>query len=171
MRKKTIPAFFISAMLFSPLVSIAHTQGRSFEQDVGNFLVDIAYDPPTPIAGDQTYFDFDLYEHQPAGDAQYDDVWVRIEQGKTTIFATGIAHMAAGSTGVVYTFPSAGVYTVSARYEKGDTTLAEVSFPVAVSPREARGGPSRLYYGLTFILGLVACPIIVFVFKKYRKKI
>ncbi|MEI6863806.1 MAG: hypothetical protein WCK46_00325 [Candidatus Adlerbacteria bacterium] len=124
-------------LLLVPLGVFAHTTGKSVEQTVGKYLLDVGYNPDPVVAGDSTYFDFKIYQNGPTpGDAPYRNVWVRIYQDNVTLFAAGIAHMETGPTGLVYTFAAPGVYSVSVRYETADDTLGEATFQIPVAAGE-----------------------------------
>ncbi len=154
-----------------PLAVSAHNTGRSFEKQIGNYLVDIGYNVETEIvAGEPVYFDYELYQREPApGDAAYSDVWVRISQASTTLFATGIAHMTSGQTGMMYTFDRPGTYTMSVRYERGDTTLAETSFPLEVAPG-GPASPSVPYPTLLIGAVILLCGTVFLLYKQRRAR-
>ncbi len=150
-------------------ISFAHTTGKTIEKNVGKYLIDVGYNPDPVVAGDSTYFDFKIYQREPApGDAPYRNVWVRIFQDKTTLFATGIAHMETGATGMVYTFANPGVYSVSVRYETADETLGEVTFQVPVEASEEDMHASWLHYVVVAAGGFCLCAIVVLGWQKRK---
>ncbi|MCX6819745.1 MAG: hypothetical protein NT019_00425 [Candidatus Adlerbacteria bacterium] len=140
------------SLLLIPYAAFAHTTGKSVEQIVGKYLLDVGYSPDPVVAGDSTYFDFKIYQNGPTpGDAPYRNVWVRIYQDNGTLFAAGIAHMDAGPTGLVYTFAAPGVYSVSVRYETADDTLGEATFQIPVA-----AGDTTKYVWFWYVVSGVA---------------
>lgn len=124
----------ISLCSFSLFVStvLAHGDGASFEKEVGNYSIDIGYDPENPEAGEPARFDFKLFDKSSGAVVAFSDVWVRIEKEKNTVFATGIHNPEFGKAGLLYSFPEAGTYTIFARFENGDKTIVETSFDLDV---------------------------------------
>ncbi len=166
---KTFRALCIYTALCVPLILSAHGTGRSVEKQVGDYLLDIGYNTETIVTSKPVYFDFKLYQRGPSpGSAPFDDVWVRVAEGTTTLFASGIAYMSSGETGMIYTFDRAGTYTMSVRYERGETALAETTFALDVVP-ETTTSSSFLY--LKLLIGAVlACGAILLAYKHIRAR-
>jgi len=127
--------------LVAPFFAYAHGTGESLEAEVGEYLIDIGYDPPTIESDDPVVFDFIL--KQGEAEAEFDSVWVRIySKEREVVFAGGLDRGEAGRTVLTYAFPRGGEYSLSARFQKNGAALAEQEFPIAVvSPRES--GVSR----------------------------
>ena len=165
MIKLLTPIFLLLALV--PFFVYAHDGGRSLERQVGNYLIDIGYTPEELIAGKSAYFDFKLYEKGSSpGSADYTQVWVRIEKDGETVFASGIANMNVGTVGMVYAFADGGEYTISARYEKGETVIVETAFALEVAD-EQKGVSFGVREVGTFVLGAV---LIAGVFVVYRRR-
>lgn len=144
----------------------AHESGRSVEVDAGLYLIDVGLPDPV-VAGQQTYLDFKLWQKNPADAADYTDVWVRIMKGDTLLLATGVAHLSVGSTGLLYTFPEAGAYQVSVRFEKGADSLAETEFSVKAQEGEpGQTDSGRLFAAALGFVGGVAVLSAVLYLKK-----
>lgn len=112
--------------------SLAHVTGSSWEQVYGDYKVDVGYDPTTFTVGEPQRLDFNVVKEQGGEDVPFADVWVRIAQGNKTVFASGIHKPSLGKTGMTFTFPEAGEYLLSARFEGPSGTVVESSFPVTV---------------------------------------
>jgi len=121
-----------------PTLVSAHGDGASFETIVGDYLVDIGYEPELPTSGERLVLDFSLREQD--AEAPFDRVWVRIEQYGKTVLAGGIGHAPIGPTTLTMTPAREGELKVYARYEQSQKTLAEVSFPIAVAPASENEG-------------------------------
>lgn len=113
-------------------VAFGHATGSSWEQVYGDYKVDVGYDPTTFTVGEPQRLDFNVVKEQGGEDVQFADVWVRISQGNKTVFASGIHKPSLGKTGMTFTFPEAGDYMLSARFEGSSGTVVESSFPVTV---------------------------------------
>jgi hypothetical protein len=147
----------ISMALFLPLFSFAHTSGASHEEIVGEYKVDIGYDPVIPQGGDRLVFDFGTFTRADMPE-DFDYVWVRIEDATRTVLAMGITRAEFGPTSLLYALPDdmEGEITVHARYQKSEKVLAEVKFPIAVERSlESKKEDQRLLIvgALIFLLG------------------
>lgn len=122
-------------ILAVPFLVSAHGTGASFEQDAGTYRVDIGYEPEELRAGDTLLLNFNLLtsEGRPAN---FSSVWVRIEEGSESILATGVAKPAVGPATLLLTLPTSAEFTLHVRFERGETVLAEASFPFTVAPGE-----------------------------------
>lgn len=120
-----------------PHVLFAHNSGASLEKSVPPYIVDIGYDPVSPVAGDRLLFDFTLVDTASTS-IPFDYVWVRIEKEKRTILATGIAKAAYGPTSLLYAIPEdlSGELQLFVRYQRGDESLAEADFIMSIAPKE-----------------------------------
>ncbi len=126
---------FLAVMLSVPpwTVARAHQTGLSWENIVGNYKLDIGYDPVQIQAGEPQRFDFDIFQMpQGTNEGSFTDVWVRISEGQNTIFASGIHRMEFGKPGMIITFPKAGNYQLYVRFENSAGSLAEETLPVTV---------------------------------------
>ena len=137
---------FILATLFGflsvPTLTLAHSTGASFEKDVGLYRVDIGYDSEQIVGGDRVVFDFNLgLADAPETNADYDYVWVRLQNGDKTLLATAISKADVGATTLLYTLPqdARGELTLSARFQKGSAVLAESDFSLPVTSYEDEG--------------------------------
>jgi hypothetical protein len=125
-------------ILSHPISSSAHVTGAFFEKEVGNFIVDIGYDPEIIVARESSAFSFDLLDKTNRDPQEFTSIWVKIDKGEQTTLATGIARQSLGITTLLYTFPEAGEYELNVRYQSGDDSIAEASFPIVVE--EGEGG-------------------------------
>jgi hypothetical protein len=78
---------------------------------------------------------------------------VRITAGARTVFAGGIHNPKLGGSGMVYTFPKAGEYALSVRFQNNDDIVAEAEFPLTVEQNPNNAGSS----------GGVSIPVLVLI--------
>lgn len=119
--------------LMAPLLLFAHSMGVSHEETIGEYYVDIGYDPEVLRAGERVVFDFGTLTKKTAP-VDFDYVWVRLMSDEKTVFASGIARAAYGPTSLLYTVPreTQSELRVVARYQLGDDALAETTFSLPV---------------------------------------
>lgn len=142
-------------LLLSPEVLFAHNSGASLEKSVPPYIVDIGYDPVSPVAGDRLLFDFTLVDTASTS-IPFDYVWVRIEKDKRTILATGISKAEYGPTSLLFAIPDdlSGELKLFARYQRDDEALAEADFAMTIAPKET---PVTAYVplGVTAVIGCI----------------
>lgn len=146
-------AFASLFLLFLAGVARAHVVGQSYEEQVGDYTVDIGYDPGAALPGGRLLLDFKLRDTVSGVEVPFDDVWVRVEQDKQTLLATGVMQPELGPTTAIIMAPPLGSsLVVSARYEKGGTPLAEASFSI---PYDPAAKSASLFNPLSLALGAV----------------
>ncbi len=142
-------------LISTPIAVGAHGAGAFFETEVGNYILDIGFSSPAPQTDESVIFDFQLRNSGTTlisgSDAAYTDVWVRIEGENGTVFASGIHNAEFGGPRMSYVFPKEGTYTISARYEHGNDTLAETSFPMTVVPAPGTFFWERIPHGELYL--------------------
>lgn len=138
-------ALVLFTLFLLPSTAAGHALGSSFEQVVGEHLVDVGYTPENFSEGASALFEFELWEYDESLSYEelrpiaYDDVWVRITKGNKTMFASGIYNAEFGGARMTYVFPEPGEYELSVRYEQDLNGIAEATFPLSVAPREGSG--------------------------------
>ena len=136
----------------------AHATGRSYEEVKDGFKVDIGY-PDVASAGDSSWLDFSIAPVAPneKKDDIYTDVWVIVKQDKRLLFAGDVHKPVFGQTGFTYLFPDAGVYTISARFQKDSEAVVQLEFPleVAASSETKKGTSGRVTDMLFAVMGMV----------------
>ncbi len=143
---RIVLGMMLVALSVGPSLATAHTLGASLEQAAGDYWIDIGYDPSQVTAGDRMIFDFNLAEAAATSTSvSYDYVWVRLYGDDRTLLATGVHRADIGPTTLLYTVPrdAEGDLTLSVRYQKDNTTLAESDFTLSVAPLE----DSKLLFG------------------------
>lgn len=131
---------------------LAHTSGQSVERDVGNYIVDIGFDEMLE-AGKAARFDLNLWDTQKIEQIKYDRIWVRIAPSEGIVLATYITAPSFGLAGMSYSFPRAGEYEITVRFERGDTPLAEVIFPVTVGGHDIKITSYAIVGAISLIIG------------------
>lgn len=145
----------------------AHGTGTSFEEQIGNYLVDVGYTPRNVVSNETMRFDFSLIDTREDGPiVSFSDVWVRIEKDGTTFFAGGVHKPVFGPTGVTYIFPEAGVYTVNFRFQNDGEKIVESTFPIEVLPDPTAKDNSLPIFVFGLILGLFVGVSGMFILKR-----
>ncbi len=158
MRSLYVPFVLCVVSILFPVLTFSHGSGASFEQSVGEYTIDIGYEPAEPQAGERIVFDLGrlLVGEE---EADFDYVWVRLEQERESLLAAGIVKADVGPTSLLYQIPAdmSGEMTVHVRYQKGEEMLADTSFPLEVATsNEPLEGRLLLVGGTALILGVVA---------------
>lgn len=132
---------FVIVLLFcliGPSVA-AHSLGVSLERTVGEYWIDIGYEPSQPFGGDRMVFDFNLADAAATSTTvEFDYVWVRLQSSEGTLLASGIHRAPIGPTTLLIMLPkdTKGDMHLSVRFQKDDDTLAESEFTIPVTPYE-----------------------------------
>ncbi|MCP6719991.1 MAG: hypothetical protein KJI72_01515 [Patescibacteria group bacterium] len=166
-----IISLFLGA-LFSPTIPVrAHGVGESLEKVVGEYLVDIGYDAFELRAKESVRFDFSLWTSDQSEEIPFTDIWLRISQNNKAVLAGGIQNPRFGKAGVTYAFPEKGEYTLFVRFQNGDESLVETSFPLAVEEgNESASNTSPVSKELLIGVGvgLVIGSLITFLLRRVR---
>lgn len=152
--------------------AVAHTSGASIEQTVDGYLIDVGYSPEEPLSGDQTRFDFLLYDAETGEEVPFTDIWFRIENGKQLLFAGGLAKAEFGTTGMTFSFPSAGSYTGFVRFSNEEGAVVETSFTLQVQQGDASNGGafSLVALGIGILAGVTLALVGVALVRRMRQK-
>lgn len=175
-RTKQLTLVLVLAALMPSLV-YAHGLGASFEQQSGEYLIDVGYEPEFPEAERQARFDFELWrfeEEQVAYSDRtpipYSHVWVRILKERMTIFASGIHRQDIGPTTLLYMFPSEGEYTLIVSYRGEGGEVASAEFAITVNPADQSfiQGDDILPALVGAVLGLALVGIYVSIRRRHK---
>lgn len=131
----------------------AHEFGESFEGQDGDVFIDIGYSVENITDDTSVVFDFEILDSEE-NMIPFSDVWVRITQEKSTVFASGIYNARLGGALMTYKFPESGEYELSARFQDDGKSIAEGTFPVVVERGASRSvGSGRVVYAALGLLG------------------
>jgi hypothetical protein len=153
----------------------AHSSGRSFEKEVGVYLIDIGYADLALTAEKRTYFDFYLFHNddpptwQPV-DITAVEVMFRLKEEE--VIADTIEVSPIEFAGNFYTVPEAGMYDLNVRFMSGTTLLAEATFPVEadVPPSMfSRYGKILYLWGSAALMVIVSSAAIISFFRDRRR--
>lgn len=138
----------------------AHGSSTSWEVPVGQYVVDVGYEPEEFVAGQSTRFDFNLKQgsDEEALPAPFAEVWVRLKGVDATYLATGVRKQELGPTTLLYTFGKPGPYTLEVSFrDEGGKEVAATSLPISVADGDKGGTQSSwfVYSMLGAILGVV----------------
>lgn len=154
--------------IFSAFSVYAHVSGQSVEKAVGEYIVDIGFDEVLE-AGKASRFDFNLWDKEKIEQIRFDRIWLRVAPKEGITLATYITTPSFGLAGMSYSFPEAGDYEITARFERGEGTLAEISFPVSVSDSEFL--EELTGYGITAGAGIILGVIFMFFMRRKLRKV
>jgi len=161
-------------LLFSIYINLeAHGTGASYEETVGEYTVDIGYDPEIVESRSVTRLDFGIVEKESGRGAEFTDVWLRITKDNVVFFAGGIDNATLGGARVTYNFPEPGVYIISARYQNSGDALAELEFELAVLGEKSDGSSIEvvsLNTGIGLLLGLFIGSTLLFVRRSKKRE-
>lgn len=155
----------LSLYLFlGPITQVkAHLFGASLERVVDTYFIDIGHSEEQLEVGDSVRFDFNLYQADNQTEAvPFTDIWVRISQGNTSVFAGNLHTPLLGKTGMTLQFPEPGEYQLLARFHDTDQTLVETTFDISVDP--APVGPVLKLMQNPVVLGLLVVGGLAFSF-------
>lgn len=149
-----IGTVLILGAMCMPLLAGAHGTGPSFEQTVGEYIVDVGYEPEALSGGDVLLLNLGLLHAADRTSADFSSVWVRLKSGERTLLATGVHAPTEGPTTVLFEVPKDLLtLTVSVRYEKNDQTLTETSFDVPVQS-DTPASPGVWYGAVGMLVGI-----------------
>lgn len=139
-----------------------HDGGASIEQVVDGYLIDIGYSPETPTAGEQTRFDFAVYNSDTQEEVDFTDIWVRIlDEEDNLLFAGGLNKAEFGLTGLTYLFSYPGSYEIFVRFSDGSTSVVETTASVEVSKSDEE---FSFKFGVSEVVAFVAGIVVALVF-------
>lgn len=175
----TLRISFVSVLVLLVLGVVqsahAHALGASFEAQVGEYLVDIGYDPDPPVAEDTLLLDLNLWREQNVSSADFDSAWVRLEQGGKTILATGVARPEFGPMTVLLKLPSEpGEAKLHVRFERKATTdwvVADTSFDFVIAPSPEAPHPPIVWGIVGFVVAACAMLAVWYFGPSQRKRI
>ena len=130
--------YVLLVLLVLPSTTRGHSEGASWSEKVGEYTVDVGYEPASIKSSMPARFDFALWKDDEATgmQADYDHVWVRIIYDKETFLATGIARQEVGPTTLLYTFDASGSYSLETSFrDKEGNDIAVANFPITVAGR------------------------------------
>lgn len=164
LRRIALVALVVAAV---PLALSAHGTGASIEREVGEYVIDIEYDPAEPVAGDTVRLNLDLYKRDGVT-APFDRVWLRIGREDEIIFAGGIARALFGGNDATVRVTEAGPHALTVRFEKEGEPIAELETEIAVAPGE--DAPMDLPWWASVLIGLGALFTGVFLGRRFERK-
>ena len=158
--------FLITLLFLTSTLVFGHGFGVSYEEDVDGYFVDIGYDPEVITTESRVRLEFDITNKETQEINEYSDLWLRINQDKKTVFAGGINKPEFGAAGILYTFPEAGLYEVSVRFQDDGEKLTEVSFPLDVNSVAEATSTSTLL--MTGFIGLFLGGLLTFILMRRK---
>ena len=151
-----------------PLTLGAHSSGASFEEQKGEYTIDIGYDPVDPVAGDRLVLDFELWDGDKADEVPFTRAWVRIERDKKIVLATGVGKASVGPTTLLFVLPEPGDYSLMVRYENTDGPIVEHVFPLTVREVESESGTQRQYMIAALLGGVIVFGVLLWIIVRRR---
>jgi len=148
-------AIVVTALFIGNAIVHAHGTGASFEKQTEGGLVDIGYNVESFSENESTVFEYGLRAESGGDVLSFTDVWVRITDDSSTVFATGVHNARLGGALMTYKFPHAGEYELSVRFQNDGENIAEASFPLTVASGEGSEKDILVYVFIGFLLGAV----------------
>ncbi len=158
-RHRGLLALCALVLLTASPAAEAHLVGKSFEKQVGEYLVDVGYDMFELQPNQKTIFNFALVQNAGKPNWEYapfNKIFVSFRQSDREIFGKTITLSEPIPAYAPFTFPSAGDYTLAVRFQKDDRLLAETTFPVPVG-----SGFSVEMLGFQLLLALNAAGLVI----------
>jgi hypothetical protein len=170
--QKSHSLFFAGLLLALTLIrpAAAHTGGFTYEATVNNHFVDIGSSELEFIPNDLSLFEYNIYSNtDPNNLADFDNVYITVGDESAVLLSTFVHRPQGMLTVLSYSFPKPGKYEMTARFQKGPTTLAEVSFPIEVGEDEAVTAAAK-WIKIGIIIVSVALVIVATLIKIKRKQ-
>ncbi|MEK7464152.1 MAG: hypothetical protein AAB617_00010 [Patescibacteria group bacterium] len=164
--------FLTALSLTLVTTSYGHGGGQTIEQSVGDYIIEVDYNSLSPEIRAQTSIRFDvgISNKDETETPGFTDVWVTIAPNNSfdTVFAGDINKLEFGGTGFTFTFPKAGDYKLTARFQKnGKSFHEEASFPLTVVEEEVGDSPDNRYGSVVeIVIGVIIGLAIGFFLKK-----
>lgn len=174
-----IITFLTLAISTSGLV-YAHGGGGGQDKVVGNYLIDMGYNPEEPAAGQNTQFTLSLLNNETKEIFDFENVWVRISKGNEVLFASTLERIELDIASFLYTFTEPGAYETTVRFQKFNAdvpeeirlaeTIVETDFNVVVAG-DVAARKSRVSKDLIagFIVGAILGIIISLILRRKVK--
>jgi len=160
-------AFFFLCSLFFVPVSFAHTDGLSFEREIGDVLIDIGFGKVMPTVGSAPTYSFDLFNVADANAYAFEpfhSVHVRIFKGRTELLNRTVENNGVKVPFLSFQYKEAGDYSMSVKYERKGKDTVDASFGYRVL--EAPAGTGNAPSGATvMILGIIAAAILFLLYR------
>lgn len=159
-----------SIIILFALTNLAsgHGFGQSLEKAIDNYIIDVGIDALDLVAGEPTRFDFVLWD-KDRNPVDFTDVWVRIAPADRGIVFAGNLHQPEfAAAGMTYSFPKAGDYELTVRFQNKEDSITETSFPLKVGAGASDSSvPWRNWLTGAFI-GFIVGATVVWLLKKKR---
>jgi hypothetical protein len=155
-------------MILGASSSLAHMSGGADKQ-VGDYLIDLGYDPNPLFAGYPSTFSIGLINATLMTPIEVEKIWVRISTPERVVYA-GTHLPENGFAPFSLILPEGGNYTMSVRfYEEGQIkSVASADFSIDV-----KGAPSKgmvgAYVGVFLVIGMIVAGIIGYIVGVARK--
>lgn len=149
--------FFLCSLLWIP-ATYAHTDGLSFEREVGNVLIDIGFGKDMPVVGSTLTYSFDLFDVADSNAYAFEPfskVHVRIFNGRTELLNRTLDNDGVDVPFLSFNYKEAGDYSMSVVYERKGKEPIDATFGYRVT----EPAPATVSHGkvgqVTGILGSV----------------
>ena len=155
--------FFIIAgfMLFGAVHVFAHGDVTMQQKKVGDYVVEFEYQEKNILAGIPAQYIFYLLNEKTQETVPLDSMFVRFTDSENKLVLAGKLKTTEGMSGtgrIQGIMPVAGEYTASLEFLKGDTKIANATFPFNVVPTEqspTASSPMRYTWLLALVGGVV----------------
>ncbi len=135
-------SLLLSSILFIPL-SLAHSDGLSFEEKIGDVLVDIGFGDALPVEGSTLTYSFDLFNiSNPDAYAfePFTEVHVMLFRDGKEVLSEVIPNNGTDVPSLPITYTDAGDYTMQVIYMRSGKERIATPFHFRVNPAPAGSG-------------------------------
>lgn len=152
-------------MILSPTQVGAHAAGASYEEEKDGYLIDIGYNPETPLVGSRVRLDFSLFSLTATSSSKdlFTDVWVRITKNGVLYFSGNLNQPYFGPTAMNLLLTEPGTYEVYTRFQNNADMVTDTTFslPIMAAAEELPAEPGipteryMLFASMLFVLSWV----------------
>jgi len=142
----------IFIIIVSSTIVLPHLDAGE-DKIIGEYLADFSYSPKEPSIDGKVTMAFSLLNSSNQEVIETESIWIRISSSKEVVFA-GTLKLESGNVAFTYKFPYADDYTITARYNDNEKTIATTDFNIKI--RES----VPVYY---YLIGIVVMLILVFI--------
>ena len=150
------PMLFVFFIVLIPN-ALSHLDAGE-DKIIGEYIADFSYSPKEPSVDGKVTMAFSLLNSTNQEVIEPESVWIRISSSKEVVFA-GTLKLESGNVAFTYKFPYADDYTITARYNDNEKTIATTDFNIKI--RES----VPIYY---YLIGISVISIIVFIAVKFN---
>lgn len=147
-----ISTFVLTASVY------AHSPGITFEEKVGDYLIEVGANSFELTEGDLIKFNLELFKADKSSPIDFTNVFVTLSKDEFTLFSSNIIQPALGHATFSYKFPKAGRYELNVSYERDTHSLVEKTIVIDIQKNGELNIPIKflIILGSGLVLGFLA---------------